>query len=85
MLYWPAGAMAAALIAVVFSAGWFSRSLKQLKAVLARVGENRKALDEARAGAKDLMAKAKARRVEMQSLHEAATKLFWKNEKTWLG
>ncbi len=85
LVYWPTGAYAAALVAVVFAAGWFSTSMKRFMANLAAAGKNRKDLDAARAASKDHAGKVKARRVEMEKLNEDAAKLFWQKEKTWVG
>lgn len=85
MIYWPIGAAALALIIAVFAAGWFSISAKALKLQLEAVAANKKSLQEARIAAKDMREKADARLAEMTKLHEEAGKLFWRNEKTWIG
>jgi hypothetical protein len=84
-VYWPIGAAALALVIAVFAAGWFSISMKALKLQLEAVAANKKSLQEARIAAKDMRGKADARLAEMTKLHEEASKLFWRNEKNWIG
>ena len=74
-----------ALIIAVFAAGWFSISLKALKLQLEAVAANKTKLAEARIAAKETTAKADERLAEMTALHASASKLFWRNEKTWIG
>jgi hypothetical protein len=85
MTYWPTGAYAVALIAVVFAAGWLSVAIKRFRRRLTAVAESKKSLNEARAMSKDNLAKLKTRQGEMDKLNETASKLFWRNEKTWIG
>ena len=85
LVYWPTGAAALAFIIAVFAAGWFSVSRKALKLQLEAVAANKKSLQEARIAAKEMGAKADARLTEMTKLHEDAGKLFWRNEKNWIG
>jgi hypothetical protein len=85
LAYWPTGAAALAFIVAVFAAGWFSISMKALKLQLEAVATNKKNLQEARVAAKDMREKADIRLAEMTKLHEEASKLFWRNEKTWIG
>ncbi|MFT3725365.1 MAG: hypothetical protein QM773_17485 [Hyphomonadaceae bacterium] len=83
--YWPTGAYAVALIAVVFAAGWLSVAIKRFRRKLAATGESKRLLTEARAMSKDNLAKLKTRQSEMDKLNDKASKLFWRNEKTWIG
>lgn len=85
MTYWPTGAYAVTLIAVVFAAGWLSVAIKRFRRRLAAVAENKRALTEARVMSKDNLAKLKTRQGEIGELNEKASKLFWRNEKTWIG
>lgn len=85
LVYWPTGAAALAFIIAVFAAGWFSVSRKALKLQLEAVAANKKSLQEARIAAKEMREKADVRLAEMTKLHEEASKLFWRNEKTWIG
>jgi len=85
LVYWPMAAYAAALIAAVFAAGWFSVSLKALEKNLVALGEARQKLNTARATSNEHKGKVKARRAEMAKVNESAAKLFWQNEKTWTG
>jgi hypothetical protein len=85
LVYWPSAAFAAVLIAAVFAAGWFGVSMKQLKANLAAVGKNREALNAARAASKEFAGKVKSQRAEVAKVDETAKKMFWQNEKTWIG
>lgn len=85
MTYWPTGAYAVALIAVVFAAGWLSVAFKRFRRRLAAVAESKRALTEARGMSKDNLAKLKTRQAEVDKLNDKASKLFWRNEKTWIG
>lgn len=85
LVYWPSGAFVVALIAAVFAAGWFSVSLKRLKANIAETGKRKLDLIAARAASREHLAKVDARRAEVDKLNETAVKLFWKSEKTWIG
>jgi hypothetical protein len=85
LAYWPSGAYVVALVAAVFAAGWFAVSMKRLKASIAETGKRRQDLIAARAASKEYVAKAEARRKEMDELNQTAVKLFWKSEKTWIG
>src|SRR5262245_13152318 len=85
LVYWPSAAFAGVLIAAVFAAGWFSTSLKQLKLNLADAAKNREALKTARAASKEYAGKVKAQRAEVDKVNHAASKLFWQNEKSWIG
>jgi hypothetical protein len=85
LVYWPTGAAALAFIVAVFAAGWFSISMKALKLQLEAVATNKKSLQEARIAAKEMGATADARLAEMTKLHAEASKVFWRNEKTWIG
>lgn len=85
MTYWPTGAYAVALIAVVFAAGWLGVAIKRFRRRLAAVVESKRLLTEARGMSKDNLAKLKRRQGEIDRLNDTASKLFWRNEKTWIG
>lgn len=85
MTYWPTGAYAVALIAVVFAAGWLGVAIKRFRRRLAAVAESKSSLAEARAMSKDNRARLKIRQDEIGELNDKASKLFWRNEKTWIG
>lgn len=85
LAYWPSIAFVAALVALVFAAGWFSVSMKRLKTNVAETAKRKQDLIAARAASKECVAKAEARRAEMDELNQAAVKLFWKAEKSWIG
>ena len=85
LTYWPTGAYAVALIAVVFAAGWLSVAIKRFRRKLAETAESKRALTQARVVSADALAKLKTRRGEIDRLNDTASKLFWRKEKTWIG
>jgi hypothetical protein len=83
--YWPTGAYALVLIAVVFAAGWLSVAIKRFRRRLAAVAQSKDDLVKARGASKTALANLKIRQGEIDKLNETASKLFWRKEKTWIG
>lgn len=85
LVYWPTAAVAGALLVVLLSLMWIVKCVPRIRTAIIAIGTNRKALDEARVAAKASLVGVKARRGEMQTMHKAAGRLFWRNEETWIG
>jgi hypothetical protein len=85
LVYWPTAAIAGAFLIVLLSLMWTVKCLPRIRKALVAIGRDRKALDEARAQAKESLQGVKVRRAEMQAMHKAAGDRFWRVEKTWIG
>jgi hypothetical protein len=85
LIYWPVLAAFGTLVVAAFAFGWFFTALKGLNRNLADTRANAAKLKVARAEAKEFQDKAEDREGQIGKLHDQAGKLFWKNEKTWIG
>ena len=85
LIYWPVLAAFGALVVLAFAFGWAITAMKALGRNLAETRANAAKLKAARAEAKDFQDRAETREGQIGKLHDQAGKLFWKNEKTWIG